>query len=159
MAPYLFMADAAQSYFGANFPEECEARWTVQYSGLASWVMQTTDPRPGAAVSGQTRDCATDAVAMCMGWLFDVAGTYTVTLTLKGANGESSTAQVTVTVSADTRTLRYVNAAGNDTNGGDIAHPWQHLNFARDLATSESREGVDINRALGCSRPDCRVTR
>ena len=58
------------------------------------------------------------------GHVYDTPGTYTVTLTVTNANGQTSTAQGQVTIAPAARTLIYVDSkAGNDANAGTASAP------------------------------------
>ncbi len=54
--------------------------------------------------------------------VYDKAGTYTITLTVTNKAGKSTTVSTTVTVSADTRKIIYVDANGSDSNSGTSAN-------------------------------------
>lgn len=131
-APYAFHAHAFDSVWGTADPEDIAIKWTV--TGPGGWSMTAVDPRPGE-VSGEARDCATGIVGWNAGWLFDVAGSYTVKATML-TNDPSTNAVVrtvsntiNVTVDADSRTVKYLNSVtGADINDGSAGQPWATLN-------------------------------
>ena len=71
--------------------------------------------------------------------LYEMAGTYTITLTVTNEAGETSSTSSTVTVTADTRSSLYIAANGNDDNDGSSqASPVATLARASELVSDHT---------------------
>jgi hypothetical protein len=69
--------------------------------------------------------------------VYDVAGTYTLTLKITNSKGQVSTATTQVTVNPDTRKTYYVSTSGSNSNDGlSDATPFQSIQVALDKAVN-----------------------
>jgi hypothetical protein len=130
MAPHTVFVHATNSYLGNMSYLWQRAKLSWDFGDTSGSPLTTTDPRTGRIV-----DVSREQEGFNAAYVYQTPGTYTIRLRITNEVGQSAETTTQVTVAANTRSVRYVDAvAGNDTfDGATPATAW------RSYATAVSR--------------------